>query len=380
MASSWTIPRTERGSGKLSWSYSKIALAHATFDSLSDALGKLTDAAKKDKDDVITRAFMVEIGGLAALLYGTPPDEVTRDYNYVASKTLVAGEPGHREMVIGKAALELSQLHKSDARTAATKLGEVTNAPFSLVWSNVLPGAYTLYAIAADDRGLIAKSAGSRVLIGSGGASNLVLLPAGSEWRYLDTGVDPGVEWRQPDFDDALWNTGFAQFGYGDGDEVTRVGFGPDSNNKFITTYFRTKFVVGDTSAIPTLVLKLLRDDGEVTDLEVRRASLEDTYMAMVQRHEAGEGDRVHQQLVDDHRRAVERCDGERDRDDGGRRHHDEVDRLGKALFELEQLPAALPPEVDVRAEHEERAVYIVEGSIDLRQDPRTTPPGSLLF
>ncbi|MCI0744792.1 MAG: metallophosphoesterase [Verrucomicrobia subdivision 3 bacterium] len=144
------------------------------------------------------------------------------------------------------------------------KLGEVTNAPFSLMWSNVLPGAYTLYAIAADNRGLITKSLGSKVLIGGGGASNLVLLPAGSEWRYLDTGVAPGTDWRQSDFDDGLWKSGSGQFGYGDSDEVTRVSFGPDSNNKFVTTYFRTTFVVGDTSAIPTLVIRFLRDDGGI--------------------------------------------------------------------------------------------------------------------
>lgn len=144
------------------------------------------------------------------------------------------------------------------------KLGEVTNAPFTLLWSNVLAGAYTLYAIATDDRGLVTKSLGSKVLVGSGGLSNLVLLPAGANWRYLDNGTDAGFTWRQVSFDDSSWKIGPAQLGYGDGDEVTRVGFGPDSNNKFITTYFRTTFVVGDTSTIPRLVIRLLRDDGGV--------------------------------------------------------------------------------------------------------------------
>jgi hypothetical protein len=152
------------------------------------------------------------------------------------------------------------------------KLGEVTNAPFSLRWSNVIAGAYTLYAVATDNRGLITKSLGSRVLVGSGGLSNLVLLPAGATWRYLDNGTDAGTAWRQPGFDDSTWKVGAAQLGYGDGDEVTRVGFGPDSNNKFITTYFRTTFVVGDTSSIPVLVVKLLRDDGGVVYINGQEA------------------------------------------------------------------------------------------------------------
>jgi hypothetical protein len=157
------------------------------------------------------------------------------------------------------------------------KLGEVTNAPFSLTWSNVVAGAYTLYAIATDDRGLITKSLGSKVLVGSGGLSNLVLLPAGATWRYLDNGTDAGLAWRQAAFNDSSWKIGAAQLGYGDGDEVTRVNFGPDSNNKFITTYFRTTFVVGDTSTIPTVVIKLLRDDGGVVylnGLEVFRSNM----------------------------------------------------------------------------------------------------------
>ena len=44
-------------------------------------------------------------------------------------------------------------------------------------------------------------------------------------------------------------HTGTAELGYGDGDEYTVVSFGPDPNNKYITTYFRHAFNVVDASA-----------------------------------------------------------------------------------------------------------------------------------
>jgi tetratricopeptide (TPR) repeat protein len=102
----------------------KIALGNATYDGLTEALGKLTDALKKDPDDVLTFSYTVEVGGLAALLYGTPTDEVDRAYNSVI-KDVTTGEPGSRELTIGKAALELSRLHKLEPRNAVTTLGDV---------------------------------------------------------------------------------------------------------------------------------------------------------------------------------------------------------------------------------------------------------------
>ncbi len=55
---------------------------------------------------------------------------------------------------------------------------------------------------------------------------------------------------------------GQAQLGYGDGDETTVVGFGPNELQKHITTYFRHVFTLQDTSRFTGLTLDLLRDDG----------------------------------------------------------------------------------------------------------------------
>ena len=47
-------------------------------------------------------------------------------------------------------------------------------------------------------------------------------------------------------FDDSNWKFGFAHFGYGDGDEETIVDYGPDDENKYITTYFRARLQIDD--------------------------------------------------------------------------------------------------------------------------------------
>lgn len=96
------------------------------------------------------------------------------------------------------------------------------------------------------------------------GHSQTTLVERGSEWRYLDIGVDPGPTWTSDSFDDSTWRAGSAQLGYGDGDEVTRVRYGLDYTNKFPTTYFRRTFNVDDPSAFAAVTLSLLRDDGAV--------------------------------------------------------------------------------------------------------------------
>ena len=93
------------------------------------------------------------------------------------------------------------------------------------------------------------------------------LVPAGSAWRYLDNGSDPGDAWRSPGFDDSAWAWGPAQLGYGDGDEITTLRFGPDAANKYITTYFRKPFTVTDASVFDSMTLRILRDDGVVAYL-----------------------------------------------------------------------------------------------------------------
>lgn len=89
----------------------------------------------------------------------------------------------------------------------------------------------------------------------------------GSAWKYLDDGSNQGVAWQAPAFNDAAWKSGNAQLGYGDGDEVTVVSFGPNSGSKYPTTYFRRQFTLPAGTSVSSLQVGALRDDGAVVYL-----------------------------------------------------------------------------------------------------------------
>jgi hypothetical protein len=103
------------------------------------------------------------------------------------------------------------------------------------------------------------------------------LIAQGSAWKYEDDGSNLATAWRSTSFDDSSWASGPAQLGYGDGDEATVVSFGPDSNHKYVTTYFRRAFQVASPAALQRLHLDLLRDDGAVVyfnGVEVFRSNM----------------------------------------------------------------------------------------------------------
>jgi hypothetical protein len=122
-----------------------------------------------------------------------------------------------------------------------------------------------LQAVAYDNLSVSTTSAIVDVTVVGGVSPTLIAL--GSVWKYLDTGVDLGTGWVAPAFDDSGWAAGPAQLGYGDGDEATVVGFGPNANNKYVTTYFRRAFNVPVPSAYVSLSLRMLRDDGAIVYL-----------------------------------------------------------------------------------------------------------------
>ena len=90
------------------------------------------------------------------------------------------------------------------------------------------------------------------------------LIEEESLWKYLDDGTDQGLAWTYIDFDDSAWSEGNAELGYGDGDEETVVSYGPDEDNKYITTYFRHTLNVNNPDDIQTLTIRLKRDDGAI--------------------------------------------------------------------------------------------------------------------
>ncbi len=94
-----------------------------------------------------------------------------------------------------------------------------------------------------------------------------IIVPYGATWKYLDDGSDQGTSWSETGFNDALWAEGIAEFGYNEGDEATVVSYGPSSNDKHITTYFRHYFDLENPLQTKNLLLNLLRDDGAVVYL-----------------------------------------------------------------------------------------------------------------
>lgn len=88
-------------------------------------------------------------------------------------------------------------------------------------------------------------------------------LAAGLDWYYLDNGSNQDTAWREFSFNPFAegWAQGSAQLGYGDGDEVTVIGFGPDPANKYITSYFYKEFFINTTGLADTLRLFIMRDD-----------------------------------------------------------------------------------------------------------------------
>ena len=106
--------------------------------------------------------------------------------------------------------------------------------------------------------------------------TSVALIPAGSTWKYLDTGANPGGTWMQNNFADSAWPSGPAMLGFGDlNGQVPATLVNATASR--ITTYFRGSFSVADPRGYGDLTLRLLRDDGAVVWLngvEVHRSNM----------------------------------------------------------------------------------------------------------
>jgi hypothetical protein len=95
--------------------------------------------------------------------------------------------------------------------------------------------------------------------------TQLTLVPKGSLWKYLDNGSDQGTGWPASGFPDSSWVSGPAPLGYGDANgqfPATTNSYGPNINNKYVTTYFRRGFTVPNAASLSNLVVHVQRDDG----------------------------------------------------------------------------------------------------------------------
>jgi hypothetical protein len=102
------------------------------------------------------------------------------------------------------------------------------------------------------------------------------IFTTGSQWKYLDDGSNQGTAWQSPTFNDSSWASGSSELGYGDGDEATVVGFGPDASDKYVTTYFRKAFNL-DAGNYSAARVEIKRDDGAViyfNGVEIGRSNM----------------------------------------------------------------------------------------------------------
>jgi hypothetical protein len=140
-----------------------------------------------------------------------------------------------------------------DGQLAASSVAE----PYSLVLSNLL-GNHTIHAVATDSTGLSSTSAPVSIGI----ARVTTLISTGAVWKYLDTGVDQGTNWRAAGFDDSSWPSGPAKLGTNDpAATVIRIRGGP-TGTIIPTCYFRRSFAATDLAQLTNLAFRVLRDDG----------------------------------------------------------------------------------------------------------------------
>ena len=152
-----------------------------------------------------------------------------------------------------------------------------TNTPSTGVWGMTSPGTYVFKIKIIDNKGDSAVDLVS-VVVNAAKSPYSTLLPFNDSWKYNDSGNDLGTSWKDVVFDDALWNVGKAEFGYGDF-PVTLLNFGLYDSLKYTTYYFRKVFNF-DPTLYPLckgVKLNLRRDDGAVIYLngtEVYRTNM----------------------------------------------------------------------------------------------------------
>ena len=98
-------------------------------------------------------------------------------------------------------------------------------------------------------------------------ATGQSLISKGSVWKYLDDGSDQDTAWKEVGFDDSGWESGPAILGYGTiaaGPISTTLSYGGDSQNKYVTTYFRTTFDYKPSEDETSFVFDVLVDDGAI--------------------------------------------------------------------------------------------------------------------
>ncbi|HMJ91222.1 MAG TPA: Ig-like domain-containing protein [Candidatus Acidoferrum sp.] len=200
---------------------------------------------------------------------------ITVAANVAPSVTITNPVPPFAEMLVGANVTVGADATDSDGAVLGVEFyvngvrrgtNDVTIA-YSMEIGNLTAGVNLISAVAIDTSGGRGTNSISITVTNPPGVTALV--PNGSDWKYWDTGTDPGATWTDFNYNDSAWLTGFAELGFGDANarpEVTTIQGGPDANH-FATMYFRKKFNVANPGSIPTLTLRIMKDDHAIVYL-----------------------------------------------------------------------------------------------------------------
>ena len=141
------------------------------------------------------------------------------------------------------------------------RLGDSDEAPFfPLTWTTPVLGTFelTARAVAADGR---IMTAGPLTLTVEEPRVSALHVPAGSVWKYWDTGTLPSASWNRADYVDTAWKSGAARLGFGADREMTAIQSG------HMAYYFRKTFSISSLASVGEVGMRFQRDDGVVVYL-----------------------------------------------------------------------------------------------------------------
>lgn len=166
--------------------------------------------------------------------------------------------------------------YTTPASTAAADDGN-TIQTFIIAKSLFIEGNNTIAVEVHQNAGSSTDLSFDLQLTGNPNTGNTTFFPLGSSWKYRDNGSNQGTAWRAVSFSDATWKTGTGEFGYGDGDEATVVGYGSNASAKYITTYFRKAVAITNKNSYNSFIAEYKIDDGiviYVNGVEVKRDNM----------------------------------------------------------------------------------------------------------
>lgn len=96
-------------------------------------------------------------------------------------------------------------------------------------------------------------------------ASSSKLITKNHEWDYLYTEEGAAKGWKESGFSAESWLKGSGKFGFGPNDDYdTEIDYGPDSEDKPVTAYFRTTVDIDDLTNYEKFSVNIAYDDAYI--------------------------------------------------------------------------------------------------------------------